>query len=87
MRMGSGLSISQPQAYEFTDKTDIEALKPPFPGGRRGRCPYCRLPEPFQVVAGKTTLSIRLTVPNLILGWQWHGHADRCSKRSYRADS
>ena len=42
----------------------------------RGRCPFCRLPGPFQVVAGKTVRSIRLTVRNLILGWQWSGHAD-----------
>jgi hypothetical protein len=52
-----------------------------------GRCPCGRFPGSFQVVEGKAVLSILLAVSNVILGWQWHGHADRCSKRSYGAGS
>jgi hypothetical protein len=49
--------------------------------------PCGRFPGSFQVVEGKAVLSILLAVSNVILGWQWHGHADLCSKRSYRAGS
>jgi len=43
--MGSGLSISQPQVYEFIDEADIGALKLSVPKGRRGYRLCCRTPR------------------------------------------